>query len=270
MSNASVKQVSPEWAKELLAMNKDNRPVNEDHVNFLAAQMLAGKWKYTGDPIKISTKGRLLDGQHRLLAVVKSGVTIEAMVIKDLDENIFTVLDTGRVRNAADTLAIEGVDNATKISGIVRFILGMKKGKYSDASTQTGGAGKTKLTNSEVLAFYKKHKAEVLISFGHGFDRNNKLISKSVLSGLHFLFTEKDAKQATYFIERFKDGIGLTADSSLLLLRERLINDINSKAKLPMYEKLALIIKAWQFFRAGKSIKSLKFQRGIEEFPKIL
>lgn len=270
MKTGVRKLITPAMAQELLKKNKDNRPVNKDHVDYLAEQMKQGKWKYTGESIKLSTKDRLLDGQHRLLAVIQSNTTIEVLFIDDLDENIFACLDTGRNRKASDILAIEGVDHSAKIAAMTRFILGFKKEKYGDTANY-GANGKNKITNMEVLTFYKRNKENINRSYKFGFDRNNKIVPPAMLAGMHYIFSEKDEQHATYFCDRLKDGIGLSAEHAILKLRERLINSLTTRAKISATERLALIVKAWCFFRANKHVQgSLRWQKGVEDFPKII
>ena len=57
-------------------------------------------------------------------------------------------------------------------------------------------------------------------------------------------------------------------DSPIRFIRERLLKDSISKSKLNQYDKLALVIKAWNFHRSGNVIKVLKFDRNTENFPK--
>ncbi len=65
--------ITPEAATAILKGNKGNRKPRQSHIEALADAMLRGEWKQTHQGIAISPTGKLLDGQHRLLAVVKSG-----------------------------------------------------------------------------------------------------------------------------------------------------------------------------------------------------
>lgn len=121
--------ITPDLAKGILANNKGNRKLNDNHVNFLTGQMLAGKWLFTGDPIKISHEKRLLDGQHRLQAVVKSGKSQDFLIAKDLDDEIFNVLDTGKVRTAADVLSTQSIKNPNESAAIAKFVILYRAGK---------------------------------------------------------------------------------------------------------------------------------------------
>ena len=61
-------------ALELLKANSTNRELRNHVVEGYVDQMKKGQWREdTGETIKISKTGRLLDGQHRLNAIVKFG-----------------------------------------------------------------------------------------------------------------------------------------------------------------------------------------------------
>ena len=61
-----VMDVTPSQAANWLEGNTHNRPVTQAHVERLAAEMSAGRWRLTHQGIAFSTRGVLLDGQHRL------------------------------------------------------------------------------------------------------------------------------------------------------------------------------------------------------------
>lgn len=112
----SIVKMSPELATHLLEKNDDNRPISMQHVKMLAGAMKRGEWKLTHQPIAIAPSGRLLDGQHRLWAVVESGVTIDCVVIRDVPEDTFDCIDIGKRRSISDVLggdkAMIGVSTA--------------------------------------------------------------------------------------------------------------------------------------------------------------
>ena len=61
-------QITPEMAETMLEWNDRNRPIEAGKVKRFAQAMVEGRWPYTGQTISFS-KQRLLDGQHRLLAL---------------------------------------------------------------------------------------------------------------------------------------------------------------------------------------------------------
>lgn len=100
-----VFKVTPAHAEKWLEMNTGNRRIRPSHVRHLANQMKQGRWMLSPEPIVFSPK-RLLDGQHRLSAVLMSGCTIEASVALVQNEDVFRVLDQGINRNNSDLTGI--------------------------------------------------------------------------------------------------------------------------------------------------------------------
>lgn len=98
--------VTPSLATRWLEMNNGNRPIRKNHVEHLANQMKQGRWMLSPEPIVFSKNGRLLDGQHRLNAVIQSGHQIEASVALVANEDVFRVLDQGINRSNSDILNI--------------------------------------------------------------------------------------------------------------------------------------------------------------------
>lgn len=101
--------ITPADAMALLEMNGTNRPLNEQHVKRIARQISDGKWKFNGDTIKIATTKNILDGQHRLWAIIEAKTAIETIVVRDIEEDAFATIDTLRKpRSGSDILALLG------------------------------------------------------------------------------------------------------------------------------------------------------------------
>ena len=100
-----VFKVTPAHAEKWLEMNTGNRRIRPSHVRHLARQMEQGRWMLSPEPIVFSPR-RLLDGQHRLSAILMSGCTIEASVALVQNEDVFRVLDQGVNRNNSDLTGI--------------------------------------------------------------------------------------------------------------------------------------------------------------------
>lgn len=97
-----VETITPQMAAELLARNIENRPLRASTVSRYAQEMTHGLWQVSPQPIIVGTSGRLLDGQHRLTAVVKSGQTVQMAVARNVSEAVFSVLDRGVTRSLSD------------------------------------------------------------------------------------------------------------------------------------------------------------------------
>src|SRR5438105_4834244 len=68
-----IVKVTPELARQWLESNEDNRRLSDEWVRKLARDMVNDEFPNVGETLKFDEKGRLIDGQHRLRAVVLSG-----------------------------------------------------------------------------------------------------------------------------------------------------------------------------------------------------
>lgn len=106
--------VTPARAQEWLQNNFRNRPLVEDLVVAYARDMTNGEWVATHQGIAFNDKDELIDGQHRLHAIVRSGALIRMMVTFGLPAQIegkemttMDAVDRGRARSVADQLKIQ-------------------------------------------------------------------------------------------------------------------------------------------------------------------
>jgi hypothetical protein len=67
-----VQKISPDKAVEMLAANTANRPLARSTVQAFAEAMRRGDWLVTHQGIAFDTTGALVDGQHRLAAVIEA------------------------------------------------------------------------------------------------------------------------------------------------------------------------------------------------------
>jgi hypothetical protein len=115
--------VTPGLAKEWLVANIGNRPIRAGHVQTLGEEMRGGHWKATHQGIAFSQSGRLLDGQHRLAAIIATGWPCEMMVFVNLADDVFGALDRGKRRTHADLLHDDPriVEPCTWIARVLRY-----------------------------------------------------------------------------------------------------------------------------------------------------
>lgn len=105
--------VTPELCSEWLNSNPMNRPLNERRVNNIARLMKEGKWKDVGQPI-ILGEHVVLDGQHRLQAIIRSGIAQTMSVVFNQDESGFMNLDCGSPRSKLDMVRVGLQDQTIK------------------------------------------------------------------------------------------------------------------------------------------------------------
>ena len=260
--------ITPEKASKLLANNTGNRQVSRRHVDFLKNQMIQNKWEdCTGEMIKVAESGRLLDGQHRLEALVLSGTSQTMLVGYGFDEKIFNVIDTGKNRTASDLISMNGYKNATSLHAIARFVL-----IYNKDGLKSGRFDSIRIPNGEILNFIAdNNEINQILNFVKPIYSKIRSLSASNLGGLYMIISKKNQEKCDEFFNKFGSGLELHSNHPIYLLRERLIRDSGSNTKLNVRDKIAMFIKAWNAFLMGKTITyaSLAYHKD-EKFPTIL
>jgi hypothetical protein len=122
MITTKIRKITPDDAGRMLERNHLNlRPLNRRRVLQLAQIMKAGKWHITHQGLAFDSENNILDGQHRLHAIVESGVTIEIQVTEGLEQDTFAVIDVGKPRGVADALSIAGYSNTALLGAALRL-----------------------------------------------------------------------------------------------------------------------------------------------------
>lgn len=107
--NSSVVTVTPELAKKWLeGMVENQRNPSERSVLKYSRAMSEGKWE-TASPLSFNSEGQLIDGQHRLLAVIKAKRSIDFIVLHGLAKTAIHALDMGVSRTAAHLARLKGL-----------------------------------------------------------------------------------------------------------------------------------------------------------------
>ena len=106
--------ITPDMAANWLKNNFGNRPVKEDVVVAYARDMVNGVWVATHQGLAFDVDERLIDGQHRLKAVIMANKTVRMKVSFNLPAKIegsemttMDCVDRGRTRSVADQLTIQ-------------------------------------------------------------------------------------------------------------------------------------------------------------------
>jgi len=260
---ADIVTMTPELAKKYLESNNNNRPMRRPYVNELVEAMERGEWMLNGETIKFSRSGTLLDGQHRLAAVVASRATVQMVVVRDVDDRAFTTIDMNRRRTSADALSIGGYPNATTIAAAIRLILIVTADPVSFHTT---------FSHSQIKEWADAFHDDLQphLKLGKMVARSN-LLQQTAVTALSYLFSQGKggaSEAAPKFFARLADGIGLESGDPVLALRVALITNATSSAKLPVRDVIAMTIKAWNYTRDGRDLKIMQW-RTDEGFPTI-
>ncbi len=108
---SKMMDVTPEMAEKWLDGQVHNRTVRDSKVDEYAADMKAGKWRLTHQAIAFTPEDKLIDGQHRLWAVYRSGVTVRLYVTFGVPEDTMVTIDGGINRSLADVIKLDDPDS---------------------------------------------------------------------------------------------------------------------------------------------------------------
>jgi hypothetical protein len=254
--------ITPAYAKKLLESNTSNRRLKTRKVAQYAEDMAAGRWKEdTGETIKISKTGRILDGQNRLHAIIKSGIAVYMHIVTNLEEEVFDVIDTGAVRSANDVFKIKDIKYETVLPAIIQFYNQLSNGsKLSDDSRVTNSVLLNQYYENEIFwQNITKQSMSWYLAFA-------KILPPTYIGGFHAYFYGLNKDKATEFMSQLTTGIGIT-NPTILVLRNKLIQDKLSNKKILPRIKVAYIIKAWNFFIKNQSVKYLRFDLERDDYP---
>jgi hypothetical protein len=209
-----VINMTPELASHYLSNNPTNRPVSRARIIQFAAMMANGQWALNGETVVISATGRLLDGQHRLAAVVEHGHAVPMLVATGALDSTFSTIDIGAKRSAADILSISGFRNVN--------ILGAAAGTIYRLFHGLGG--NVSVPPPSILAVAERYPS--LSKWAGKTDSTNRIVSGAALTtALVYLDTfacRADLAEELY--SGVKTGEDLRRGNPILAFRNRCIN----------------------------------------------
>lgn len=260
--HALFMNVTPEKASEMLKRNVDqeyrNRPQTPSVIQRYMTAMLEGRWEVTGEPIIFSSCGRLLNGQHRLDACVRSGRAFETVAVFGIDFDAFKFMDRGKKRSAANVFAIDGVSNYSLMAAATIWLYRILEcGGWAQGNNTT-------LENEQILELYYTHSglqdsAWVAGKINH---EGERLISNALMTALHYLFAQKSRTMADEFMTKVITGVGITKkDEPENAIRKWLMKDnMETGGRTEDTFRAAYVVMAWNAKRQNRVIKMFRWR----------
>jgi hypothetical protein len=209
--------VTPQIAEKWLQRSTHNRNVVRARVDQYAADIRRGEWRVNGEAIKISRDGKILDGQHRLLAVLEANAAITTLVITGLEPEAQETMDQGRARSFADVLKLRGEKYYQPLSTAARALCIYEL--YGEILAPPYKAAPTIQQCSRTLERNPELRDSVKFAFGI----LRPWMPGTYMGALHFLFATVDAEAARDFLTRLRTGDGLVRGDAIHALREKLV-----------------------------------------------
>lgn len=242
---AEVVNITPAVAAAWLEANKSNRPVRRKHVSFLADEIKRGNWKVNGQAIIIAENEDILDGQHRLLAVIESGKAIDTLVIYGVEREAFSTIDTGAVRTSSDALFLHFQDipacTVQCVATAAQWCYRLERGYL---------LMRDRLSNTDAIEYVKKHQSLIQCAETiQTFPRENRPLSLGIGCALYEMFSRKHGALADAFIAALYTGENVARSDPEWQLRHAFMRDAQRTTKLPPTAKIRMCIKGWNYRR---------------------
>lgn len=256
----SVENVTPDTARKWLGTQEKNRKPVAAHVAFLKSVMEREAWG-VAQPIIFDSKGHLIDGQHRMLAVIEHGAPVKFAVMRGVEPSLWSALDTGRGRKGSDVLSAEGRTQASLLAATLRLVWQDEIGVLGSAAPEA------RPTNADILDRDLEHPEigrEVLNAVGV-----NKYARVAPIAFLYWRTFRANRVVAEAFWSGVLTGEGLKRGTPPYLLHSLLIDQRTGRRRLAAVELLAYAIKAWNAALIEDPPQVLRWARGTEDFPPI-
>lgn len=238
----TVETISPATAAAWLEHNTHNRTLDPRTVAVYARDMAAGRWHFTGEAVKWSTGGVLLDGQHRLAAVVESGVPVKMVVVRGLVPESQDSMDIGRRRTAGDALGLHGEKRSTNLAATAKLIL------------TDGDRRNYRPTQSEVLALIAGDPAIRIIVNDILPPLQIKVTTLSLQAYVYWRLDRIDSSDTAKFFDALSTLADMPAGSPILALHKRLsAHARRGSSRIYRQEVCSYFFQAWNSWRKGET-----------------
>lgn len=115
--------ITPEMALDWLTSNTKNyRKPSRSVVLRYAEAMKNGRWQTNGEAIVFNEDGILLDGQHRLYAIIEAEVSVTMLVVRGVKRDV-SVFDDGRNRTIKDFCNARGLNIDARTLSVAVFMM---------------------------------------------------------------------------------------------------------------------------------------------------
>jgi hypothetical protein len=255
----TVEEITVARAEHDLSRAAKNRTLAAAKWAEYGRDMTDGHFGLTGETIIYDWDDHLLDGRHRLTAVVTSGRSIFSVVVRGIDPREFYRIDSGKPRSMAD---VESIKNRTA-PGVFAAALRLLSLYDGDG---LGALKPPRATNDElekIEAMYPDLEQSLSARTWP-----KRLIPPSVAVFFHFIFARVDSDAANTFMQKLGTGADLSEGNPVHTLRNRLLAEAQQEKRIPPVQLYAWIIKTWNAYAQGQALSRVSWA-STERFPQV-
>lgn len=249
--SSTTMDIHPDLASEWLGGNIRNRPISQRVVNQYAADMRQGRWRDNHVAIAFDRQGTLIDGQHRLWAVIESGCTVRMLVVTGLEPGTIEIIGEQYARSAADQHNIVGHPGARDMNtsdlATLRVMIGGMEGDWGPIGFRMEHEAVKR--HAEAVQFAVDHVRSSMRGIGRSYVR-------AVLARA---WHTADQGQLKRFCRVLSSSMPETpADAAIIKLRNQLINADTNPSRATqrlLYRKVERVLFNWLRMRQTTVIR---------------
>lgn len=270
----SIETITPQMADKYLAMSPENRVTKTTTrvANTYAEAMKRGEWRLNGECIVFDKEGRPLDGHHRLIAVTIAGIPVTFSVCRGVDREAFTTYNCGLRTNLAQILGMKQVKNSNLIMGMIGININLcNTGRIRANNGMSSGS--TRTVTSDYNVYISDQKAyDDTAELANRLNAYGKVLKTTWIGGVYYFLTHKGGYTPLEVLPFFEalchlETSGVTPCDTL---RNFIIRHRMSNMKIEDGFLAALLIKAWNAYITGRTMKQIRFNQEIEDYPKFI
>lgn len=250
-SSATIEEITPDKASFYLATTVIQRKLSETTVDKYASGMSRGEWKYNGQTIIFDWDGHLINGQHRLRALIKSNTSQTFLVVRGVDSETILTMDDGKRRNFSDNMYMKGSRSAGGLQAAYMFLF-----MHFSCPTVWGSARLNRPSTTQLNELSLQHPGLAdCVNRGNLIAKRTGLLQSSVVVAL-YLISESNTEIVNAFNDGLITGANLKSGDPRLVLREfAKINTLTGKER--QLSHLDAYIFAWNRWVEGRTMGRL-------------
>ena len=248
-------EVTPDLACEMLEKNDMNRNVDEKRVRQYAKDMKVGRWAMNGSTIVVAEDGTLLDGQHRLWAIIEANVPVKLLIVYNADKDSIVTMDIGKARSASNIMQIEQSAHSVTAATLTKllWIHDFVDEKLAPMSCCLD------VSNTELRNYCSEcrdmiEQAADIAEHKHPFVKSHMALAYCLIGR-----TTAHRDKMKSFFDALKTGCNIDMKHPIMTLRNRLLDNRLKVRTLSVQETIAAYIRVWNAYVRGKDLTVIRW-----------
>lgn len=257
-SPVSVMTVTPDIAHDWLENNNNrNRKIRIPVIDRYYHDMVNGNWQFNGESIQFDTNYNLMNGQHRLKAIVRSGLPQQFVVVTGLSPDAHGTIDSGTRRTPGDVLTLSGYGEGRLLATVANLALTLEA-LPPGAPLRINRQRTTADIEDRVAS--DKHLQYVVESVIPEMAPPKALMTRAVAGYAYYILSKIDQDATDTFFKGLLTLANLPPGSPIIALHRRLTAHTGEHipGQSGAFRAIAYIMHAWNAWRAGEERSMIK------------